>query len=219
MLQASGYAWMYERMVAEATTWDGRLSIIAGGLGGLVGTGGLISTATSDGDPPLWTGVLSAVVGYTIALVLVLANTWKLVEVRSEGLVSQVGFAHLNRTILFQLALAPSEREDARNFVKKILAENETLKLSSPTISGRIRRAYTARFRDNPIYTADVEWDAFAYRPDTPPTPPPPPAAAAARPTLIRSELEKILAEYEARAARGARADERSPGSSATTEL
>jgi uncharacterized membrane protein YeaQ/YmgE (transglycosylase-associated protein family) len=164
MKQASGYSWMYEKMVAGAKKWGSFLSILAGVLAGVVGTEGLVAIFTSGGETPLWAGILTAVIGYSIAVVVVLDNTWKLDVVRSEGLVAQVGFAHLSRTIMYQLALRPSERQDARDFVKGILNEIETMKLSSPTIDGKVKKDYVEKFKDNPIYNPEEQWEDYRYR-------------------------------------------------------
>lgn len=164
MKQASGYSWMYEKMVAGAKKWGSCLSILAGALAGVVGTEGLVAIFTSGGETPLWAGILTAVSGYSIAVVVVLDNTWKLDVVRSEGLVAQVGFAHLSRTIIYQLALRPSERQDARDFVKGILNEIETMKLSSPTIDGKVKIDYVKKFKDNPIYNPEERWEDYRHR-------------------------------------------------------
>ena len=159
MTQARGYAWMYERVVYRAKKWGSFLSIISGALAGIVGTGGLISTFTPSDKPPLWVGIMTAVIGYMIAIVVVIDNNWKLGVVHSEGLMAQVGFANLSRSITYQLALHPSDRQDAREFVKGILNEIETMKLSSPTIGGKVKTEYISKFKDNPIYDPKGRWE------------------------------------------------------------
>lgn len=147
MNQASGYAWMYDQMVVRAKKWGGVLSSVAGVLGGLVGTEGLVSAFASDSGAPPWVGVATAVVGYLIVVALTLdKKTWRLDDVRAESLAAQVSFAQLSRGVMLQLALAPSDRQDAGEFVKGILNEIETMKLSSPTIDLRVRRAYASKF-------------------------------------------------------------------------
>jgi len=158
MKQASGFAWMYERLVFRAKAWGSYLTILTGLLSGVVGTGGLVSAFY---EAPQWAGILTAAVGYAITVVVVLDKTWRLDVVRSEGLVAQVGFAHLNRSIMFQLALHPSERQDAHEFVKGALIEIETLKLSSPTIDAKIRDLYVAKFQNNPIYNPSDQWEDY----------------------------------------------------------
>ena len=108
--------------------------------------------------------IVTAVIGYAIAVVVVVDNTWNLDVVRSEGLVAQVGFAHLSRGVMYQLALRPSERQDARDFVKGILNEIETMKLSSPTIDGKVKAAYIEKFKDNPIYNPEEQWEDYRYQ-------------------------------------------------------
>jgi uncharacterized membrane protein YeaQ/YmgE (transglycosylase-associated protein family) len=164
MKQASGYAWMYEKVVESAKKWGSILSIIAGVLATLVGTQGLVSVFTTEGGSAFWVGVVTAVTGYIIAVVVALNNTWKLDVVLSEGLVAQVGFAHLSRGIMYQLALRPSERQDARDFVKGILNEIETMKLSSPSIDRGVKASYIRKFKDNPIYNPDEQWEDYRYQ-------------------------------------------------------
>ena len=184
MMQASGFSWMYERKVSRAKKWGNALTIAAGFLGSLVGTRGLCAAAAPPSQGPSWASAVDAVAGYLIAILLLLDSTWQLDLVRSQGLVAQVDFAHLARSIQFQLALRPEERQDAREFVKGILGEIETLKLSSPILDGADKRAYTAKFRDNPIYGAPRPWEGgprevlVAAPPDEEPPEVPPPAAA-----------------------------------------
>lgn len=177
MAQASGYAWMYERQVARAKKWGSALSILAGCLGALVGTRGVCSAALPRDAAQGGRGValVEAAAGFAIAVLVVLDRTWKLDVVRTQGLVAQVDFAHLARSIQVQLALRAEDRQDAREFVKNVLEEIETLKLSSPTLDAADKRAYAAKYRDNPIFGPT----ALAGRsPEAPGASAPPPLAA-----------------------------------------
>jgi hypothetical protein len=184
MMQATGFSWMYERQVSRAKKWGNALTIAAGFLGALVGTRGVCAAAAPASQGPSWASFVDAGAGYLIAVLLVLDGTWKLDVVRSQGLVAQVDFAHLARSVQFQLALRPEERQDAREFVKGVLGEIETLKLSSPTLDGADKRAYAAKFRDNPIYGSPRPWEGpppevgaplDAEEPPAPPAAPPAP--------------------------------------------
>lgn len=177
MSQASGYAWMYERQVARAKKWGSVLSILAGCLGALVGARGVCSAALPGGAPQggRWVALIEAVAGFAIAVLVILDRTWKLDVVRTQGLTAQVDFAHLARSIQFQLALRAEDRQDAREFVKNALEEIETLKLSSPTPDAADKRAYAAKYRDSQVFGPT----ALAGRPpEAPWAPAGPPVAA-----------------------------------------
>jgi hypothetical protein len=204
MKQASGFTWMYERTVARAKRWGERITLASGVLAGVVGTEGLVMAVAGGGQRA---AIATAVIGYAITILTLLSGTWRLDEVRAAGLVAQVDFAHLARAIQFQLALHPDERQDAREFVRGVLGEIETLKLSSPPIDAAVRADYIAKFKDNPIYGLGAgRAPSPRRRPprsSAPPPPPAPPASPAAPATLSRAALTALLAEYEA--AEGAR--------------
>lgn len=170
MKQANGHAWMYEQMVATAKRWSNALNILAGVLGALLGTSGLVSIFT-DRQRALWLKILEAIVGYLIMVISVLNSTWRLDATQSNALVAQVSFASLGQSILYQLALEPSERQNAHEFIERTLAEVNTMKLSSPVIYSSAKKAYIARFRDNPIFNprdalASFQPPEFAQSPD-----------------------------------------------------
>ena len=187
MAHAEGYAWMYERQVARAKKWGAALSILAGGLGALVGTRAAAQAALPEGSPPSGgrpAAVAEAAAGYAIALLTVLDRTWKLEVVRAQALVAQVDFAHVAQSIRFQLALSAEDRQDAREFVKHVLGEIETLKLSSPTLDSADRRALAAKFGEA-----------------APPLAAPPLAAAPPATQPLGAPAAEALARYEARCA------------------
>lgn len=159
MQQATGYAWMYEKLVASSTRWGNAISIISGILAGAIGTEGLISAILSNKDnrTSFSVGIITALVGYIITILIVLDNNWKLDVIKSEGLVAHVGFIQLSRSIKLQLTLQPSERNDAREFVQNILIEIDKMKLSSPTIPNSIKNSYSNKVKNNPIYNPEEQ--------------------------------------------------------------
>jgi len=165
--QADGYAWMYEQMVAGAKWWGNKLTISTKLLGGVLGTQGLIGAlmaAFSSGcgsGVPIWVPILSAALGFVVLGLGVLDDTWSVDVVHAQGIVAQVNFATLARSIHFQLALPCAAREDARVFVPSALRELEGLKLTSPTIWGGVKARYVRRYPGNPIYNLAPE-DALA---------------------------------------------------------
>lgn len=160
MRQAAGYAAMYEEMVSTAKSWSHILNFMAGGIGGIVGTEGLLTTISFQADPnpraALWLGVVGAILGYMVTVLVVLQNVWKFDTIKSEGLVAQVNFASLRSEIKFQLTLHASRRQNALVFVPRITQDIETLKLSSPTIDDRVRRRYQ-KVRRPPLFAGDPE--------------------------------------------------------------
>lgn len=159
MRQASGYAWMYEHMATTAKRWGDTLNIISGALGGIVGTAGLVSVSTGDGI--VWTHVIELVCGYIVGLIAVLNGTWRLSESQNNNTLTQVSYATKAREIMYQLAISRSERQDAHEFITAILDDIEQLKVSAPIIDARARAAYTRKFKDNPIFTAEDQWDTI----------------------------------------------------------
>jgi hypothetical protein len=158
MGQASGYSWMYERMVSSAKSWGKVFSVASGILAGLVGTEGIADLlAMADVDTscdiiPQWLVITTTVLSFSIIVVVVLNNTCKFDVVKSEGLAAQVSFARLARSIGYQLVLTPSARQEGQDFVKGVLAEIDQLKLTSPTIDRAAKISYTTKFKNNPVY-------------------------------------------------------------------
>ena len=165
MRQANGYAWMYENMATSAKHWGDGLNIASGVLGGIVGTAGIISVAT-ESSTPLWARILQIILGFLVTLVSVLTATWRLSETQMNDVLTQVSYATLGKDLMWQLAQPRKDRQDAREYVRAKLGEVEQLKVSAPTISTRTRHAYNNKFKNNPIYTPEDQWDAIIA--DTP---------------------------------------------------
>lgn len=182
MQQATGYAWMYEKLVASSTRWGNAISIISGILAGAIGTEGIISVVLSNQNNIA--GIITALVGYIITILIILDNNWKLDVVKSEGLVAHVGFIQLSRSIKLQLTLQPLERNDARDFVQNILIEIDKMKLSSPTIPNSIKNSYSNKVKKNHIYIPEEQLrrrKTNQFR----------------RGGINQSDLENMLANYE----------------------
>jgi hypothetical protein len=160
MRQASGYAWMYEYMAASASRWEGRLNIASGALGCVVGTAGLVSILSDTSTPPLWARILECVVGYMVSFISVLNSTWRLGDAQMNDILTQVSYATMSRDLMYQLALPRKDRQDAREYVKAKLGEIEQLKVSAPIIDGGARSAYNAKYKNNPIFSPEDQWDA-----------------------------------------------------------
>jgi len=158
MRQAMGYAWMYDRMATSAKRWGDALSILSGVLGGIVGTASLVSIAT-DASMPLWSRIITAIVGYAVGVIAILMATWRLSETQMNGVLTQVSFATMGRDLLYQLAQPRRDRADAREYMKAKLSEIEQLKVSAPIIDATARKAYNRKFKNNPIYSPDDQWD------------------------------------------------------------
>lgn len=159
MRQASGYAWMYEHMAMSASRWRGALNIASGALGCVVGTAGVV-TIMSDTSTPMWVRVLHVVVGYMVSLVSVLNVTWQLGDAQMNDILTQVNYATLSRDLMYQLALPRKDRQDAREYVKSKLGEIEQLKVSAPIITGASRSAYNTKYKNNPIFSPEDQWNA-----------------------------------------------------------
>ena len=160
MRQASGYAWMYEHMAASASRWEGILNIASGALGCVVGTAGLVSILSDTSTPLLWARILECVVGYMVSFISVLNSTWRLGDAQMNDILTQVSYATMSRDLMYQLALPRKDRQDAREYVKAKLGEIEQLKVSAPIIDGCARSAYNAKYKNNPIFSPEDQWDA-----------------------------------------------------------
>jgi len=159
MRQASGYAWMYERMAASSKRWGDGLNIVSGVLGALVGTAGIVSIFT-DSSTPLWSRIVAAVLGFLIAVVSALTATWKPSEAQMDNVLTQVSYATMERDLMYQLAQPCGDRADAQEYMQRVLSGIEQLKVSAPIISGITRAAYNRKFQNNPIYSPEDSWDA-----------------------------------------------------------
>jgi F0F1-type ATP synthase assembly protein I len=160
MRQANGYAWMYENMATSAKRWGDDLNIASGVLGGIVGTSGIVSIAT-DSSTPLWARIVQVVLGFLVTIVTVLTATWRLSETQRNDVFTQVSYATLAKSLMWQLAQPRKDRQDAREYVRAKLGEIEQLKISAPTIDTRTRHAYNSKFKNNPIFTPEDQWDAM----------------------------------------------------------
>ncbi len=158
MRQAAGYAWMYEHMAANAKRWGDALNILSGVLGALIGTAGLVSIFT-DTSTPLWSRIVAAILGFLISLVSALNATWKPSEAQTSSIQTQVGYATMQRDLMYQLAQPRQDRADAQEYMQRTLGNIEQLKVSAPIISSFVRAAYNRKFKNNPIYTPEDSWD------------------------------------------------------------
>jgi hypothetical protein len=160
MRQANGYAWMYENMAFSAKRWSDLLNIASGVLGGIVGTSGVVSIVT-DSSAPLWARIVQVVLGFLVSVVAALTATWRLSETQMDDVLTQVSYATLAKDLMWQLAQPRKDRQDAREYVRTKLGEIEQLKVSAPTIDTRTRHAYNSKFKNNPIFTPEDQWDAI----------------------------------------------------------
>jgi hypothetical protein len=160
MRQANGYAWMYEHMAVSAKYWDDAINIASGVLGGIVGTAGIVSI-TTDSASPLWARILQIIVGFLVSILSVLTATWRLGETQMNDVLTQVSYATLTKDLMWQLAQPRKDRQDAREYIRAKLGEIEQLKVSAPIISLRVRHAYNSKFKNNPIYTPEDQWEAI----------------------------------------------------------
>jgi uncharacterized membrane protein YeaQ/YmgE (transglycosylase-associated protein family) len=158
MRQAAGYAWMYEHMAANAKRWGDALNILSGVLGALIGTAGLVSIFT-DTSTPLWSRIVAAILGFLISLVSALNATWKPSEAQTSSVQTQVGYATMQRDLMYQLAQPRQDRADAQEYMQRTLGNIEQLKVSAPIISTFVRAAYNRKFKNNPIYSPEDSWD------------------------------------------------------------
>ncbi len=149
MRRANGYAWMYGRMVSTTKRNGNLLKIAKGMLGAVIGTAGLVSLAVSS-EMPLWVQVVGTLVGYAIAIISVLAATWRLDENQANALVAQSSYASLGQSVFYQLALRPRDRHGAAYYVQDVLADIATMRLSCPVIDAGVQRAYKAQFGRDP---------------------------------------------------------------------
>jgi hypothetical protein len=166
--QATGYTWIYEKIVSKAQKCENVLSILAGILSALIGTGGLISVFEYDGG---WIGITIAVVGFATAICNILNATWNFGVIKAQGVQTQSDFSNLSRSITYQLALHPSERNDAKEFVNMVLKEIDKLVLNAPTIDGSVKSMYTKKFKNNPIYNPEgqnvtISQESYVYNPN-----------------------------------------------------
>jgi len=165
---------MYERMATSAKRWSDGLNILAGLLGAVVGTTGVVAIA-ADTSSPLWQRIVSVVLGFLTSAVATLSSTWRLDETQMNDVLTQVSYASLGRDLMFQLAQSRRDRPDAQEYMKAKLGEIEQLRVSAPVIDAAVRGAYNRKFRNNPIYSPEDQWDATladarAGAPDGPPS-------------------------------------------------
>ena len=166
--QSIGYTWIYEKLVSKAQTCDKAIGITVSILSALTGTGGLIVTFENDLG---WSGILISCIGFIGAILGIIQSTWNFGVIRTQGISTQTDFSNLSRMITYQLALRPSEREDAREFVINILKEIDKLVLNAPSIDGDIKKDYVQTFKNNPIYNPEgqnvtISQESFTYRPN-----------------------------------------------------
>lgn len=164
--QATGYTWIYEKIVAKAQKCENVLSILTGIISALIGTGGLISVFEYDGG---WLGITTAIVGYVAAVLSILNATWNFGVIKAQGIVAQTDFSNLSGSITYQLALPPSHRVDAKQFVETALKEIDKLILNAPSIDGTIKSDYVKKFKNNPIYNPEgqdvtISQESFEYQ-------------------------------------------------------
>lgn len=164
LAQAAGYSWMLQRTAGRALRWSQGISIASGLLGGVVGTRGLVGLALDDSVLPWWAGLLDAAAGFAISALLLFERTWSLHSRHVCALSAQVDYARVAREIQLQLALPPAERKSASAFIEHVLAEIETIKLSTPAPDHVDRQQYASRFVTNPFRpeTADAGSRAVA---------------------------------------------------------
>jgi hypothetical protein len=166
--QSTGYTWIYEKIVSKAQKFENVLSILAGILSALIGTGGLVSVFEYDSG---WIGITIAVVGFISAICNILNATWNFGVIKAQGVQAQSDFSNLSRSITYQLALHPSERNDAKEFVNMVLKEIDKLVLNAPSIDGSVKGEYTKKFKNNPIYNPEgqnvtISQESYVYNPN-----------------------------------------------------
>ena len=138
-MRAGAFAWAYEQSARGAKRWGDVLNILSGGMGGIIGTSGLVSIFTADSSPH-WSRVLEVVVGYLIGLIAIFGATWRLGEAQMNTTLAQVGYAAVARDIMYNLALPRCDRPAAGEYLQAKLLEIEQMRISAPLISGRLQR-------------------------------------------------------------------------------
>jgi hypothetical protein len=121
MKKATRLAWQYEAIADAARRLNGRLSILSGLLGALVGTGSLVGAATPVSVNPSiglgsasWPTVVSVVIGYAISVIAVLVTNWRLSEIQSKGVTAKVGLLNTARDPLAARAAGGRPRRRLR---------------------------------------------------------------------------------------------------------
>jgi hypothetical protein len=149
MKKATRLAWQYEAIADAARRLNGRLSILSGLLGALVGTGSLVGAATPVSVNPSiglgsasWPTVVSVVIGYAISVIAVLVTNWRLSEIQSKGVTAKVGLLNTAREIRWQLAQPVADRADAYEFVYAREAEIAHILAAAPPREDWVRENY-----------------------------------------------------------------------------
>ena len=149
MKKATRLAWQYETIADAARRLNGRLSILSGLLGALVGTGSLVGAATPvSANPSIgigsasWPTVVSVVIGYAISVIAVLVTNWRLSEIQSKGVTAKVGLLNTAREIRWQLAQPAADRADAYEFVYAREAEIAHILAAAPPREDWVRENY-----------------------------------------------------------------------------
>jgi hypothetical protein len=166
--QSIGYSWIYNRIVMNAKRSEKAMIIIIAILSGLLGTEGLITIFEYGVE---WYRVATAVTGYVVMVLSIVNSTWDFGATSSEGLVAQIDFSRIDRSITYQLALHPKDRLDARDFVNNMLGEIDKLTQNAPTIDDGTRTQYTNKFKNNPIYNLEgqnvaISQETYIYKPN-----------------------------------------------------
>jgi hypothetical protein len=148
-------------MAENAHQWAGAITITSGVLGTIVGTSGVFSVF-SDVAAPRWVQIVQAMLGLVVGLIAVVGSAWGLHDIQMRSLLAQVSYSTIAKELMWQLAQERKSRHNVR-CIMDALKEIENLKVRSPMIDGNIKKMYICKFKNNPIYTPDDQWDDMIF--------------------------------------------------------
>lgn len=128
--RADHEAWVYGQMVLTAQKWSDWLVTVPAIITGAVGVEGVVTT--SDGETPLWLGVIATIFAFTAASMLAVNNVWKPGEVSAKALKTQVQLLNIKRRLWLQMVLSSSEREKGKEFMEKVFDDYDSAMLGAP---------------------------------------------------------------------------------------
>lgn len=144
--EATDYAWVYERVGVRAASVHNVLSFLVLALAALSGTEILT------GDPILEMRITMAVVAFLSAALGLVLRVWGPDRTRSQAVTAHTAYNALSQNITYQLALSPSLRQNAEEYVRGLLTEMLAIHAAAPTVPESVKKDYRSRVQGGVLF-------------------------------------------------------------------